>query len=97
MFITGFTSYWVGLITNTRVVNGVVVYTGNFTVPTSPLTAVQSSGTNIAAITGTQTALLVNAPYGTIQCAVDSSPGNLGDLSFSATSIVSVPTTPFST
>jgi hypothetical protein len=29
------------------------VYTGDFTVPTVPLTATQSSGTNISAITGT--------------------------------------------
>jgi hypothetical protein len=39
-------------------VKGVAVYTGTFTVPTSPLTSTQSSGTNIAAITGTSTSLL---------------------------------------
>ena len=49
------------LISNLRVVKGVGVYTGAFTVPTSPLTATQSSGTNIAAISGTQTSLLLNA------------------------------------
>jgi hypothetical protein len=74
------TTYWPGPITNSRVVNGVVVYTGNFTVPTAPLTATQSAGSNISAITGTQTTLLVNAPYITSQCAADSSPGNNGDL-----------------
>jgi hypothetical protein len=47
-----------GYISNLRVVKGVAVYTGNFAVPTSPLTTTQSSSTNIAAITGTATSLL---------------------------------------
>jgi hypothetical protein len=48
-----------GFLSNFRFVNGTGVYTGNFTTPTSPLTATQSSGTNIAAISsGTQ--LLLN-------------------------------------
>lgn len=47
-----------GLISNVRIVKGVGVYTGAFTVPTAPLASTQSSGTNIAAITGTQTSLL---------------------------------------
>lgn len=47
-----------GLLSNARIVKGVAVYTGTFTVPTSPLAATQSSDTNIAAITGTQTSLL---------------------------------------
>ena len=50
--------YFNGYLSNLRVVKGVAVYTGNFTVPTSPLTATQSAGTNISAITGTQTSLL---------------------------------------
>ena len=50
--------FFTGNISNLRIVKGVAVYTGNFTVPTSPLTATQSSGTNISAITGTQTSLL---------------------------------------
>ena len=51
-------TYVTGYMSNVRVVKGVAVYTGTFTVPTSPLTATQSSGTNIAAITGTSTSLL---------------------------------------
>ena len=50
--------YYTGYMSNVRVVKGVAVYTGAFTVPTSPLTATQSSGTNIAAITGTSTSVL---------------------------------------
>jgi hypothetical protein len=50
--------YLTGNISNLRIVKGVAVYTGNFTVPTISLTATQSSGTNISAITGTQTSLL---------------------------------------
>jgi hypothetical protein len=54
----GNTQYFNGYMSNARLVKGVAVYTGNFTVPSSPLTATQSAGTNIAAITGTQTSLL---------------------------------------
>jgi hypothetical protein len=51
-----------GYITNVRLVKGVAVYTGNFTVPTKPLLPTQSAGTNISAITGTQTSLLLSTP-----------------------------------
>jgi hypothetical protein len=54
---TGY-GFFTGNISNLRIVKGVAVYTGTFTVPTSPLTATQSSGTNISAIIGTQTSLL---------------------------------------
>lgn len=50
--------FFAGNISNFRIVKGVAVYTGNFTAPAVSLTATQSSGTNIAAITGTQTSLL---------------------------------------
>lgn len=50
--------FFAGNISNLRIVKGVAVYTGNFTVPTTALTTTQSSGTNISAITGTQTSLL---------------------------------------
>jgi hypothetical protein len=54
----GYPSYVTGYISDLRIVKGTVVYTGNFTPPTAPLTATQSAGTNIAAITGTSTSLL---------------------------------------
>jgi hypothetical protein len=47
-----------GYLSNFRIVKGVAVYTGVFTPSTVPLAATQSAGTNIAAITGTQTAIL---------------------------------------
>jgi hypothetical protein len=50
-------SYFKGSISNIRIVNGVAVYTGNFTVPAKPLAKEQNAGTNIEAIT-TQTVLL---------------------------------------
>ena len=64
-----------GRISNLRMVKGVAVYTGAFTVPTAPLAATQSAGTNISAITGTQTSLLLNTPNSTNFLA-DSSTNN---------------------
>jgi hypothetical protein len=58
----GYTQVWGGylnaIISNLRIVKGTAVYTGTFAVPTSPLSRIQSSGTNIAALTGTETVLL---------------------------------------
>jgi hypothetical protein len=54
--------YWNGYISNCRIVKGVAVYTGTFTPPTTVLSATQAAGTNISAITGTQTSLLLTTP-----------------------------------
>ena len=48
-----------GNLSNIRVVRDVAVYTGTFTVPTSPLALTQNAGTNISAITAGQTQLLL--------------------------------------
>jgi hypothetical protein len=56
-----------GYVSNFRVVKGVAVYTAPFTPPTAPLTVTQAAnenGTPSAAITGTQTALLLNTVPG---------------------------------
>lgn len=45
-------------LSNLRYVKGVGVYTGNFTVPITTLSRIQSAGTNIAALSGTETRLL---------------------------------------
>jgi len=49
---------WYGYISNFRMVKGLAVYTGNFTVPTQQLTITQSASTNISAITGNETSIL---------------------------------------
>jgi hypothetical protein len=52
-------TYLNAYLSNLRMVNGVAVYTGNFTPPTSPLQKTQSgNGGTIQAITGSQTSLL---------------------------------------
>ena len=67
-----------GSITNFRVTNGVAVYNANFYPPTTQLTSTQSANVNgspSAAITGTETSLLLNATYGATFLA-DSSSNN---------------------
>jgi len=73
--IAGATFLTTGYISNLRIVKGAAVYTGNFTVPTAPLTITQSSsGANIAAITGSQTSLLLQPVAGwTAECWVNPS------------------------
>jgi hypothetical protein len=60
------TNYLAGYISNTRIVKGVAVYTDTFTPSTTPLLPTQSSSTNISAITGTQTSLLLSTPINSI-------------------------------
>jgi hypothetical protein len=55
-----------GYISNARIVNGVAVYTGTFTPSARPLNPTQSAGTNISAVTGVQTILLLNTISGAL-------------------------------
>lgn len=64
--------YYTGYMSNIRIVKGVCVYTGTFTPPTAPLTITQPAGTNIAAITGTQTSLLLPANSGAFSADISS-------------------------
>ena len=54
----GYLYYYTGYLSNVRIVKGVAVYTGAFTVPTNPLTTSQAAGTNIAAVSSSQVSLL---------------------------------------
>jgi hypothetical protein len=84
---TAFAVSW--RLSQLRIVNGTAVYTSNFTPPTSILTSTQSANTNgypSAAITGTQTAILLNAVPGA-NFLVDSSSNN-----FTPTPSVTAPT-----
>jgi hypothetical protein len=47
--------YLNGYISNLRVIKGIALYTGAFTVPTAPLSVTQSAGTNITALAGIPT------------------------------------------
>jgi len=55
-------TYFAGSISNFRFVKGVGVYTGNFTVPTPPLSITQGADTNISAITESSTVVLIQTP-----------------------------------
>jgi len=55
--IVGNSEYFSGYISNLRIVKGVAVYAGNFT-PQGPLSRIQSARTNVAALSGGETALL---------------------------------------
>jgi len=60
-----YAEYFNGYISNIRIVNGIAVYTTDFTPPTSNLTATQVANQNglpSAAIFGTETSLLLNTP-----------------------------------
>jgi hypothetical protein len=62
------TTPWSGYISNFRVVNGVAVYTSNFVTPPGPLNNSQvenQSGAPSAAVTVSQTSLLLNTAFGT--------------------------------
>ena len=71
-------SDYTGYISNFRWVNGVAVYTSNFTPPAAPLNNSQpanQSGAPSAAVTVSQTSLLLNTAFGT-NFLVDSSINN---------------------
>jgi hypothetical protein len=52
-------TWFAGYMSNVRIVKGVAVYTGAFSPPVMALQSTQTAGINIAAITGTQTSLLI--------------------------------------
>ena len=60
----GGTENWAGNVSNYRIVKGVAVYTGAYTLPTASFTPTQSAnpygGSNTSAITSGQTQLLLN-------------------------------------
>lgn len=57
---SGADGYFSGQFTNFRIVKGIAVYTNNFSTPIAPFARTQNAGINIAAITGSQTVLLLN-------------------------------------
>ena len=63
--------FFTGYISNLRTVNGIGLYTGNFTVPTTPITITQSASTNVQAIsTSTSTTLLTFQNIGNVNNSV---------------------------
>jgi len=75
-----------GYISNLRIVKGTAAYTAAFTVPTTPLSATQNAGTNINAITGTQTSLLLGGIFLTDSSPVPLTITNNGSIVFSGIS-----------
>jgi hypothetical protein len=67
---TATTTYFQGYISNTRITRGVAVYTGNFTVPSSPLNLTQSESTNISAIPGTISTATYSANFSGLRAYV---------------------------
>lgn len=51
-----------GYLSNFRYVQGVAVYTGNFTPPNQPLNISQPAGSNISAVASNQTDILLSTP-----------------------------------
>jgi hypothetical protein len=93
--------YFNGYISNLRLVKGIGVYTGNFTVPTSPLATSQSAGTNIVAVTSANTNLLTcqsstlidnSTNYAVITAFADAKPKSFNP--FNNTTALNVPYTP---
>jgi hypothetical protein len=88
-------NFFNGYISNFRLVKGLGVYTGNFTPSPSPLTATQSAGTNISAITGTQTSILLNSPNNAFYLTDTSSYNFVPSFAVAVTSSASTPITVF--
>lgn len=80
------TQFFPGSISNLRIVKGVAIYTGAFTVPIAPLTSIQNAGTNISAITGTQTSLLLGGTFLTDSSTNTLAITNTGSTAFNNTS-----------
>ena len=59
--ITGADGFFIGNITNFRIVKGIAVYTDNFSTPIAPFNATQNSGAHASAIPATYTKLLLKA------------------------------------
>jgi hypothetical protein len=82
-----------GYLTNIRIVKGLAVYTGNFTVPTSALTLTASAnpygGSNTVAIPSGFTKLLLTGPP---PPSIELDPGNVASYSGSGTTITSIGT-----
>lgn len=55
----GYSEYFLGYLTNFRLVKGIAVYTGTFTPPLVPLETTQVAGTNISAISTTTSTVLL--------------------------------------